>query len=192
MDCNKNKIGIVYFSDTGNTEQLANAISKGINSVSNSEIIQYKIDNSDIVNGVFHNEALFEQLADCTAIAFGSPTYMGSVSAQMKAFMDSSAFLWEQQEWADKLAIGFTSGTGINGEQSCTLQTLFTFACQHGMLWLGVDKHNFSKENLNRMGSQIGIVAHTLDANINGLHPVDVATAEYMGQRLAKFVQKIS
>ncbi len=188
MNQKKHKIGIVYFSQTQHTQQLAKAIMRGIQSADNIEVVEHLITDSDIVGGVFQNDKLFAELADCGAIAFGTPTYMGSVSAQLKAFMDCSGTLWEKQCWADKLAIGFTSGTGLNGEQSCTLQTIFTFAIQHGMLWLGVDKHGFSPEKINRMGSQIGIAAHTLD----GLHPVDVATAEYMGQRLARFVQKLN
>ncbi len=187
MNQEKIKIGIVYFSQTQHTQQLAKAIIRGIQTTDSIEVVEHLITDSDMVGGVFQNDKLFDELADCQAIAFGSPTYMGSVSAQLKAFMDCSGSLWEKQVWADKLAIGFTSGTGLNGEQSCTLQTISTFAIQHGMLWLGVDKHDFSPENLNRMGSQIGIAAHTLD----GMNSIDVATAEYMGQRLVRFVQKL-
>ncbi len=180
-------IGVVYFSQTRHTEQLATAIIKGIQSVGAARVVEHKITGDEISAGCFHNDALFKQLTDCEAIAFGSPTYMGNVAAQFKAFADSSGVLWEDQLWADKLAIGFTCGTGINGEQSCALQALFTLAAQHGMIWLGVDKHAGGKEGLNRMGSQIGIAACVTD----GIHPTDLATAEYLGQRLAKFVQKL-
>ncbi|PID64215.1 MAG: flavodoxin, partial [Gammaproteobacteria bacterium] len=150
------QIGVVYFSKTGHTEQLAKAIIKGIQNTSDIAIIEHNIRDDEIVNGRFCNELLFQQLTDCDAITFGSPTYMGSVAAQFKAFLDSSSDLWEKQLWADKWAVGFTCGAGLNGEQTCTLQTLFTFASQHGMLWLGLDKPSLGKEKLNRMGCQIG------------------------------------
>ncbi|PID58438.1 MAG: flavodoxin [Gammaproteobacteria bacterium] len=187
MSEKKLTIGIVYFSNTGYTAQLAQAISQGAQQATTTNIVEYQIGADDMVGGRFSNNQLFEQLSDCDAIAFGSPTYMGSVSAPMKAFMDSSSPVWERQLWADKLAIGFTSGAGLNGEQTCTLQTLFAFACQHGMLWLSVDKHNLCEDKLNRMGCQIGIAACTID----GMHANDLKTAAYLGKRLAIFAQKL-
>ncbi len=188
------KIGIVYFSKTHNTQQLAHAIIKGVKSIQDIqdaqdiEIIEHRIQGSEIIEGRFRNDALFERLNECDAIAFGSPTYMGNVAAQFKAFADTSADLWEAQLWADKIAIGFTSGSGLNGEQSCTLQALCTLACQHGMLWLSIDKHAHGNEGLNRMGSQIGIAAYAEEH----VQSEDLATAEYLGQRLATMVQRFT
>lgn len=182
------KIGIVFSSKTDVTAQLASSIIDGIQSVSDILIVEHRIKATEIVDGRFENGELFEELESCDAIAFGSPTYMGNASAQFKAFADATSELWIEQRWADKLAIGFTSGTGMNGDQSDTLQYFMTLANQHGMLWLGLDTHAHRDEQLNRMGCQKGIVAYAPD---NELHPSDALTAAYLGKRLAKFVKKV-
>ena len=58
----------------------------------------------------------------------------------------------EAQEWAGKIAAGITSGTGLNGDQSSTLQYFSTLASQHGMYWIGIDTAYGNKEQaLNRL-----------------------------------------
>ena len=79
----------------------------------------------------------------------------------------------------------------MNGDQSCTLQYLQTLANQHGMMWVGLDKiSNSGEQNLNRYGVQGGIVAHR--GEDGKLHASDVATAEYLGKRVAMLVDKLS
>ena len=75
--------------------------------------------------------------AKADAIIFGSPTYMGSASAPMKAFMDASSKVWFTQGWKDKLAAGFTVSSNQSGDKLATLQQFVTFALQHSMLWIG-------------------------------------------------------
>lgn len=134
---------------------------------------------------------LMDELAECDAIIFGSPTYMGSVAAQFKAFADASSESWCYQKWAGKIAAGFTSGGAMNGDQSCTLQYLQTLANQHGMMWVGLDKiSNSGEQNLNRYGVQGGIVAQ--GGEDGQLPPSDLATAEYLGKRVAMLVNKLS
>ncbi|WP_346338581.1 flavodoxin family protein [Vibrio parahaemolyticus] len=190
------KIAIIYFSKTDVTGQLARAIAagleqQGIKQQGGFEIISHRIEGSEIIEGRFVNPSLIDELAECDAIIFGSPTYMGGVAAQFKAFADSSSESWYHQKWANKVAAGFTSGGALNGDQSCTLQYLQTFAYQHGMMWVGLDKiSNSGEQNLNRYGVQGGIVAQ--GGEDGQLHASDVATAEYLGKRVAMLVDKFS
>ncbi|MDG2774915.1 flavodoxin family protein [Vibrio parahaemolyticus] len=190
------KIAIIYFSKTDVTGQLARAIAagveqQGIKQQGECEIHSHRIEGSEIIEGRFVNPHLMDELAECDAIIFGSPTYMGGVAAQFKAFADASSESWYHQKWANKVAAGFTSGGALNGDQSCTLQYLQTFAYQHGMMWVGLDKIiNSGEQNLNRYGVQGGIVAQ---GGADGqLHASDVATAEYLGKRVAMLVDKFS
>ncbi|WP_337160700.1 flavodoxin family protein [Vibrio alginolyticus] len=190
------KIAIIYFSKTDVTGQLARAIAagleqQGIKQQGECEILSHRIEGSEIIEGRFVNPNLMDELAECNAIIFGSPTYMGGVAAQFKAFADASSESWYHQKWANKVAAGFTSGGALNGDQSCTLQYLQTFAYQHGMMWVGLDKiSNSGEQNLNRYGVQGGIVAQV---GADGqLHASDVATAEYLGKRVAMLVDKFS
>ncbi|WP_229607654.1 flavodoxin family protein [Vibrio parahaemolyticus] len=184
------KIAIIYFSKTDVTGQLARAIAAGVEQQGECEILSHRIEGSEIIEGRFVNPNLMDELAECDAIIFGSPTYMGGVAAQFKAFADASSESWYHQKWANKVAAGFTSGGALNGDQSCTLQYLQTFAYQHGMMWVGLDKiSNSGEQNLNRYGVQGGIVAQGEDGK---LHSSDIATAEYLGKRVAALVSKLS
>ncbi|ELA8096909.1 flavodoxin family protein [Vibrio parahaemolyticus] len=190
------KIAIIYFSKTDVTGQLARAIAagveqQGIKQQGECEILSHRIEGSEIIEGRFVKPNLMDELAECDAIIFGSPTYMGGVAAQFKAFADASSESWYNQKWANKVAAGFTSGGALNGDQSCTLQYLQTFAYQHGMMWVGLDKiSNSGEQNLNRYGVQGGIVAQ--GGEDGQLHASDVATAEYLGKRVAALVSKLS
>ena len=184
------KLGIVYFSVTGITESLAREIERGASSVEKVEVHSFRIDKKQLVDGRFVDQNMLAQLDTCDAIIFGSPTYMGGVASQFKAFADATSELWCEQLWADKLAAGFTCGSAPNGDQSSTLHYFFTLACQQGMLWVSIDAaHGYAKKHLNRLGSQLGVVAHV---NGDGLHETDKATANYLGQRVAELAKRMS
>ena len=177
------RIGVIFFSQTGMTERLAQNISKGINKAGVS-VFQYAIHGSDIEAGRFTDTDVLVQLSKCDAIVMGSPTYMGGVAAQFKAFADATSDLWTSQSWSGKLAAGFTCGGSLNGDQTVTLQYLVTLASQHGMLWLGLDAaHNYKDHGINRLGCQLGVVAHRQGDEVNNQ---DLLTAEYLGRRIAQ------
>ncbi|GEA08255.1 flavodoxin [Alteromonas sp. KUL42] len=177
------KLGIVYFSATGTTKALAKAIEEGANEIENTQVRLFPIGKEQLVDGRFVDLAVLSKLGECDAIVFGSPTYMGGVASQFKAFADATSELWCEQLWANKLAAGFTCGSALNGDQSSTLYYMITLACQHGMLWVSVDAaHGYTKKNINRLGSQLGVVAQTTSES---LHEIDLATAHYLGKRIA-------
>ncbi|MCG8610460.1 MAG: flavodoxin family protein, partial [Pseudomonadales bacterium] len=114
------RLAVVYFSQTNSTHQLANAIITGINSISGTMTLQHRIRGTEIHNGRFQNRELIQRLQTCHGIVFGTPTYMGCVSAQFKAFADATSELWATQSLAGKMAAGFTCGASINGDQGTT------------------------------------------------------------------------
>src|SRR5690242_10256838 len=92
---NKNKImatiSIIYFSGSGHTAKLAEAVTKGAASVAGVEANLISINGKDIVEGRFANDDVFAKLDASDAIIFGSPTYMGGPAAQFKAFADATS-----------------------------------------------------------------------------------------------------
>ncbi|MDH5217311.1 MAG: NAD(P)H-dependent oxidoreductase [Gammaproteobacteria bacterium] len=184
------RVGIIYFTKTDVTGQLASSLIAGVNSVNGVEVVEHKIEGHEIIEGRFINQELFINLKSCDAIVFGSPTYMGGVSAQFKSFADATSELWCEQEWSGKIAAGFTCGSALNGDQSSTLQYLFTLSSQHGMLWIGLDSaHGYKSHGVNRLGCQLGVVAHSQDNLIN---EIDLASARYLGARVAKYATQIN
>ena len=56
---------------------------------------------------------------------FGAPTYMGSPSAQFKAFAEATSKVRaDNLRWKDKIAAGFTNSQAINGDK---LNSLMAF-----------------------------------------------------------------
>jgi len=183
------KVGIVYFTKTDITGELVNATISGIESIG-LEVFSHKIEGVEIVEGRFLNASVLDALKSCDAIIFASPTYMGGVAAQFKAFADATSELWEPQEWAGKIAAGITSGTGLNGDQSTTLQYFFTLASQHGMYWVGIDSaYGSGKNTINRLGCQLGVVAQS---NGEEVDKADLETAKYLGIRVSNLVLKLN
>lgn len=184
------KIAVVFHSANGTTRQLAEAVAAGVEEVAGAEVIQTEITAADINAGRFYNDSLLNRLDSADAIVFGSPTYMGSVSAQFKAFADASSERWEAQLWRNKLAAGFTIGSNLNGDQLGTLQYMQILASQHGMLWAGLDiPGNSNGHGLNRLGAQSGVIAQAERAD---LCDSDLLTARYLGQRVAQLCLKFT
>ncbi|HCE2133747.1 TPA: flavodoxin family protein [Vibrio parahaemolyticus] len=154
------------------------------------DVLEHRIRGEEIIAGRFANKNLFENLLDCDAIIMGSPTYMGGVSAQFKAFADASSEYWSDQLWADKVAAGFTSSSALNGDQSSSLGYLVTLANQHGMYWVGLDlAYGYKDQGLNRLGCQLGVVSESFDGNVNR---TDELSASYLGKRVADMVARLA
>lgn len=181
------KIGLVYFTNTDVTGKLIAAAKTELIS-SNVNVLDYRITGDEIIRGRFSNDNLFHELHGCHAIIFGSPTYMGGVAAQFKAFADATSDFWREQKWANKIAAAITSGTGLNGDQSSTLQYLSTLSSQHGMFWLGLDTpYSSTFEGVNRLGCQLGVTACSTDGIV---HESDIKSAQYLARRVLHYAQK--
>ncbi len=185
-------ISIIYFTGSGHTAKLAEAVTQGAASVAGVQTHLIAISGDDIVKGRYENAAVLAQLDASDAIIFGSPTYMGGPAAQFKAFADATGGRWYTSAWRDKLAAGFTVSSGPSGDKLSTLHYFFTLAMQHGMIWVGFPENPMNDKGINRLSSYSGVMAQA------GQEPVDVApnaadklTGELLGQRVAKLTQKL-
>jgi multimeric flavodoxin WrbA len=178
------KIAIVYHSGYGHTAAQAKAVEKGARSVQGTEVKMINLGEG---------ETPWADLDDAQAIIFGTPTYMGTVSAVFKKFMEDSSKIWMSQKWVDKIAAGFTNSASQSGDKLNTLTTLAVFAAQHSMIWVGLGLmpgNNSSKgsvNDLNRLGSYLGAMAQSNADQGPDQGPIasDLKTAEHLGQRVA-------
>lgn len=140
-----------------------------------------------------------EILNSYDAIIFGSPTYFGSVSAEMKSFMDSTSQIWLEQKWKNKIAAGFTCANSPSGDQLGTLLQICIFAAQHSMIWVGSDlmpKMQGQQNALNvynKLGIWAGLGIQVKSASgerINELPQEDIKAAKHFGERIAKVTQQ--
>jgi len=183
------KIALVYFTNTDVTGQLMKAAFSEIEK-EGIELISHQILGKEIIEGRFINQELMSSLHSCNAVIFGSPTYMGNVAAQFKAFADATSDFWECQKWAGKVAAGITSGTGLNGDQSSTLQYFSTLSSQHGMIWVGLDAPFSDKvKAVNRLGCQLGVTACSPDGEV---HSTDIESAKFLAHRVIEITKKLN
>jgi NAD(P)H dehydrogenase (quinone) len=186
-------ITIVYFSGSGHTHLMAEAVAAGVNKVSNSTAELLRITSEHVVNGRWQDDVMLEKLSQADAIVFGTPTYMGGVAAQFKAFIDASSSIWFNQQWKNKIAGGFTHSSSLSGDKQGTLLYLSITAAQHGMIWVGVgdlpSNYLGKTDGLNRLGSFLGVMGHS-PMDMSGapaeIDPGDRITAEAYGQRIAE------
>ena len=183
-------IAIVYFSGTGTTKAMAEAVTKG----AGPGAVLLPIVPANIVEGRFKDDALFATLNAAKAIVFGTPTYMGGPAAQFKAFADATSGAWMQRAWVGKIAAGFTVSGSMSGDKQGTLQYLVTLAMQQGMIWIGQPEmpgmfagQPFDQA-VNRLGSHTGVMGQALPGS--ALAPGDLLTGEHLGARIAAAVAK--
>lgn len=176
-------VAIVYHSGYGHTKAIAEAVQKGAAGVAGTDVHLISVADAD---------AHWGTLEKADAIIFGAPTYMGSASAPMKAFMDASSKVWFKMGWKDKIGAAFTVSASQSGDKLSTLQQLVTFGMQHGMVWVGTammpgnNNSKGSNADLNRLGSTTGLMSQAnADQGVEGIAASDFATAEQFGARVA-------
>jgi len=185
-------IAVVYHSGTGHTEQMAKAVHAGVASIAGAQAPLYTIRGEDIQNGRWKNDEIMAKLDQAAAIIFGSPTYMGCVSGQMKSFLDATAEKYFARAWQDKVAAGFTVSGGLSGDKFNTLVTFAAFAMQHGMIWVGQAETPFNPDGINRLSFYFGAAGQAMqEPPTEAPNEPDKRTGYLLGARVATITQKI-
>lgn len=120
----KLRIFIVFYSMYGHIEGLARMMKKGIDGIEGVEGVLFRVPETlspevlDQMKVPSKEEEIpvisVEELVEADGLLFGFPTRYGSMSAQMKAFFDSTGQLWKEQKLAGVPA-GFFVSTGTQG-----------------------------------------------------------------------------
>ena len=163
-------ICIVYFSGSGNTRRVAEAVAQGVGEVRLIDVEAMGL-------------ADWAALDAAPAIVFGAPTYMGSTAARFDVFLEEAASRWDTGGWADKMAAGFTVAVHPSGDKMQALIRQAVFAAQMGMVWVGQSEIgapvNPDRVGINRDGSWLGLMA------TDPVESGDFATARLFGERIA-------
>jgi len=183
------KLAIIYHSAHGHTEEIARHVLDGAQQVEGVEAHFIKAEDM----GTRPND-----LINFDGLVMGSPTYLGGVSGQFKSFMDATGRLWGKQGLKGKLAAGFTVSSLPAGDKQSTLMSMFVFAMQHGMLWVGnpilPEQHSGVpyEEAANRLGSWSGLMAQAGHAaSADSFVPGDVKTARMFGRNFANTLLRV-
>jgi NAD(P)H dehydrogenase (quinone) len=161
-------VAVLFHSGYGHTKVVAESLFAGVSSVAGITAHLISVDELPApgADRSLGGKWQLLQAADC--IVFGTPTYMGGVSAKFKEFADRSSSIWFKQGWKDKLAAGFSNSGNLSGDRLSSLQYLSLFASQHGMVWinLGMLPGNPHDANTpNRVGSSLDLMTHSDQAS---------------------------
>lgn len=170
-------IAIIYHSNYGHTRRVAHAIALGAQRHLNA------VKTLDI------HDMDWEFVDQADMLVFGSAVYMGSMTAEFKAFMDETSQRWYHRKWQGKWAAGFANSGGLSGDKLAVLQQLCLYAMQHGMHWTGLPlmPTGHGDDDLNRLSSFLGLMTQSVDAPPEQTPcQGDMDTAVWFGEHLAK------
>ncbi|WP_341677914.1 flavodoxin family protein [Niveibacterium sp. SC-1] len=183
------KLAVIHHSAHGHTEFIARHIVAGASGVPQVEAQLLRAE--DLARTP-------DDLLAYDGIILGSPTYLGGVSGPFKSFMDATGRLWRTQQLKGRLAAGFTVSSLPSGDKQSTLLSLFIFAMQHGMLWVGnpilPEQHSGVpyEEAANRLGSWSGLMAQAAHgSSADAFPPGDVKTARMFGRQFAESLLRV-
>jgi NAD(P)H dehydrogenase (quinone) len=114
---------ILYHSRSGNTEEMAKGIEEGVKS-EGAKVVRKKVGN-----------ATLQDLLKADGIILGSPTYYGTMAAEIKAFLDRSVKYHGKLE--GKVGAAFSSGGGIGGGVETAVLDMVKTLLIHGMIVQG-------------------------------------------------------
>jgi len=191
------KISIVYHSLHGHTEVIAQCVARGAASVESVEAKAFPLRAEEVTQARWKNDETLNEIETSDGIILGSPTFMGSVSAVMKAFMETAFVPWRTQKWKDKFGSAFTNSASQSGDKLNSLIQFAVFGAQMGMIWVPVGYlpgNNWSggtPKEVNRLGSWLGLMSQSNADQGPELAPSegDRQTAERHGKRFAEIVR---
>lgn len=173
------KVVIIFHSVCGNCylvarsfrENLAGSCQVVICRVADSDWVR-KPDVPEPAQAVLESmltvpEARPQDLLDADLIILGSPTYFGNVSAEMKAFMDSTGGMWVQGQLAGKKLFAYTSAGNSEGGGDLCLQAIHNYGKYMGLLSMPLPRNILNGENVPALGIihySNGKYAESLDA----------------------------
>jgi NAD(P)H dehydrogenase (quinone) len=139
-----NKIFILYDSKSGNTKKMADLVSQGASTVSETEVRLLSV-----------AEASVDDLLWCDGIAVGSPTYAGLVTGAMKLWWENAvegAF----RKVDGKIGCAFASAGAKGGGAELVCQSITTILLNFGLLVFGIPDYTGPGQTLHYGAIAVG------------------------------------
>ena len=155
------KVWIVYYSRSGNTAKMADYVAEGV-----------KAEGVDVTCKPVEDTSL-EEMLEADGIIMGSPTYYGTMAAELKAFIDES--VRDHGKWVGKVGGAFSSSGGIGGGNETTVLDILKAQLIHGMIVQG-----------DPQGDHYGPIA------IGAPDDRSKAECEKLGRRVAQLVKQLA
>jgi len=190
------KILIAFYSRGGVTEALAKAVAEGAKSEGAEvrmrrarEFVGEEVMKKapGWLEGVQRMNALYEAPTEADAewadgIVFGTPTRFGSMTAELKAYIDSLGGLWFKGALVGKAGSAFASTSTLHGGNEMTITALYAPMAHLGLILVPT---GYADPVLFKAGTPYG--ASSVSGNIGALPgDDDLAVARFQGKRVAR------
>jgi NAD(P)H dehydrogenase (quinone) len=192
---------IVFYSRNGAVEALAKAIAEGAQSQGAEvrlrrarEVVGPEVmatapgwkENAERMNKLYEAPTPDDAVwAD--AIVFGTPTRFGSVTSELKAYVDSLGGLWFQGKLVGKAGSAFTSTATTHGGNESTILSMYNFMAHLGLIIVPL---GYGDPSVFAAGTPYG--ASSVSGQ-NSAPPTaqDIAVAQYQGRRVAQVAKAL-
>lgn len=168
------RVLVVYYSASGFTRRLADAVVEGARSVGGAEVTLRSVDSVSV-----------GELRAADGLILGSPTYYASMAAPMKRFIDDWA-LKDNLFLGDKVGGAFATGGGITGGKEQVVVQLLLAMLNNGMMVVGP----WEQDGNARFG-YFGASAVTGPED-PGLSEAELAVARRLGERVARVAGRLA
>jgi NAD(P)H dehydrogenase (quinone) len=196
------KVLVLYYSSWGHIEQMAYAAAEGAREAG-AEVVVKRVPElvPEAVAQAAHYKtdqkapiATVEELPEYDAIIFGTPTRYGTMTAQMKNFLDQTGGLWAQGKLIGKVGSVFTSTATQHGGQEATILTTLPVLLHHGMVVVGLPYSFAGQSGVDQIrgGSPYG--ASTIAGGDGSRQPseIDLDGARFQGRHVAHIAAKLA
>jgi NAD(P)H dehydrogenase (quinone) len=118
------KVLVMYYSRTGNTKKLAEAVCEGVKQVEGVECILKAA-----------NEVSKEDFVSADGIIAGSPVYFGTMAIELKDVFDK--YVGTRKKMENKVGAAFTTSGDPTGGKETTMLSILLAMLIYGMIIVG-------------------------------------------------------
>ena len=155
---------VTYHSATGNTEKMAQGVADGAKAVSGTSVVLKRV-----------GEVTGNDLLSSDAIIIGSPVYFGTMSGEVKTFLDNWLLkfgLWQDRKMRNKVGGAFATGGAVSNGKEVTMISILGAMLINQMIVVSG-------------GGGFGASAST-GPDSPGIDEKEVAEARDLGKRIAE------
>lgn len=196
------RVLVLYYSSYGHIETMAYAVAEGVRRGGAEAVVKrvpelvpedvakksgYKLDQRAPI-------ATVDELPDYDAIIFGSGTRYGTVSAQMRNFIDQTGGLWVKGALVGKVGAAFTSSATQHGGQESTILNLIPTMLHLGMVVVGLPYTFQGLMAIDEIqgGSPYGAATITGPGNTRQPSELELEAARFQGEHVARIAARLA
>ncbi len=163
---------IVYYSETGNTQAMAEAVAEGAQSIPSALVRLKSV-----------QEATVDDLISADAIIVGSPVYNANVAPQVQAFINRWPF--DGAPLKDKIGAAFVTAGGISAGEELVQMNILQSMLIFGMIVVG------GPDWTQAFGASAITHEEPFDQNQEGINSYFLQKGFALGARVAELAVKL-